>query len=145
MTESKAIITLSESSNPKLLALVTFGPPIAILALAIFFPFFFHLFNFASLALMVFLIIVAIAFNVAREKEDGVKVKENNIVGITTPVLPKWFRATFFITMIAVSAGLQMWFYLVPVFWIVSWICLESIRVNVKEICADAENKRTQE
>ena len=128
MSEYKPKITVSETANPKLGAVFFFGIPVLVLLLSLRFPFFQHIFTFGT-----FLLTVLLALGCGAAYED----KKNNVKR-PRPAPgrrfepPKWFKPTFFIVMIALSAGLRLGWYLVPLCWLANWIMIESIAQHIR-------------
>ncbi len=125
-------ITIGENVNSKALAIIGYGIPIALLILALPFPFFRHVFTFGSIIITV---ICCFAVYVAYEdKKNGVIRTRPTKKGV---VLPKWLKTTFFLTMICLSAGLRLGFYIVPVCWLINWLALVSFQAHIEDTYKD--------
>jgi len=121
-----AKISIAPKANTKVGSLTFFTVPIVLLLLAIPFPFFRHIFTFAS---FIVTIIAALSCYAAYEDmRNGVK-RNRPAKGFT---MPKWFKHAFFIFIIAVSAGLRLGWYLVSILWVINWVCLVSAHSHVK-------------
>jgi len=128
MTNYRPKLTISETANPKLGAWFFFGIPVLVLILSLRFPFFQHVFTFGTFLLTVLMAMgCSAAYDDKKKNVERVRPKPENRFNP-----PKWFKPTFFIAMIALSAGLRLGWYLVPLCWIVIWICIESIASHVR-------------
>ena len=129
-------ITIAEHANPKALSVLFFGLPIACIILSIPFPFFRHIFTFGSF--IVTLICCFAVYAAYEDKNNGVKRSRPIKEGFT---FPKWFKPTFFLVLILGSAGLRLGFYIVPVLWLINWICLVSFQSHLEATYPPKEEK----
>lgn len=119
-------LTIAPKASTKIAALISYGIPTVLLCLALPFPFFRHIFTFGSF------IITAVAifgcYAAYEDKEHGVK-RDRPVKGFS---LPGWCKHAFFLFIIAASAGLRLGWYLVPIFWLINWICLTSLQSHIR-------------
>jgi hypothetical protein len=129
----QAKITITPKANTMAASLTFYLVPVALLLLALPFPFFRHVFTFGS---FVITIIAALGCYAAYEdKEHGVK-RDRPAKGFT---LPSWSKHAFFLFVIAVSAGLRLGWYIVPVLWLINWICLVSLQSHIRATYREEE------
>ena len=122
----QAKITITPKANTKAATLTFYGIPIVLLLLALPFPFFRHIFTFGS-----FVVAVLTGFGCYAAYEDrqhGVK-RNRPDEGFN---LPKWVKHAFFLFIIAGSAGLRLGWYLVPILWLISWMCMVSLQSHIQ-------------
>jgi hypothetical protein len=120
-------LTIKSSADTKSFALIFYGVPIILLCLALPFPFFRHIFTFGSFVVTILAILGCIS--AYEDKMHGVKRDKPINRGFT---LPSWFKHVFFAFMIALSAGLRLGWYTVPVLWVINWACLVSLQSHIK-------------
>jgi hypothetical protein len=119
-------LTITPKANTKAATLIFYGVPIALLLLALPFPFFRHIFTFASFIIAP--ITVLGCYAAYEDKEHGVK-RDRPPKGFS---LPSWCKHAFFLFIIAGSAGLRLGWYIVPVIWVINWVCLVSLQSHME-------------
>jgi hypothetical protein len=116
-------ITINPNAKPNHVAKVFFGVSIGLALLAVPVPFFRHVLTFSSIILAIICVLGAMA---AKEDLDkGPKRVRPATWG--TANIPIWFKIGFFLFMIAITAGLRLGFYVVPVAWVLIWAAIYSI------------------
>jgi len=128
------IITISKNANLKALALTFYGAFLVLLLLALFIPFFRHILTFTSVITAGFAISACIF--AYKDKEAG--IKKTRPANFYVP--PKWFKPTFYLSMILGTAGLRLGFYIVPILWIITWIFMSSMATHVRA-CYEMKDK----
>ncbi len=128
MTMNDPMVTIEESTHPKLLWITYLGLSTVVLLLALFMPFFRSIFIFGTLIITAISILsVSAAY---KDRKAGVK-RIGPRRSFTTSKW-KWAKNAFFLTMICLSAGMQMGWYIIPLCWILNWICLESFIIHMR-------------
>lgn len=125
-------IIIRKNAQPKAFAITLYGVPFACIILALPFPFFRFVFTFGTF--IATLISVAAVVMAYEDKNNGV-VRERLIKRSFD--LPKWFNPAFFLTLIVVSAGLRLGWYLVPICWLLNWACLFSMLAHIEATYED--------
>jgi len=125
MTTDTGYIQISKDANAKMIALVFYGTFTLLALLALPFPFFRHVFTFASLVGTGFAIFIS--YSAYEDKKN--KAKKNRPTNVFNP--PAWFKPVFYISMIGISAGLRLGFYIVPIAWIITWAAMESMKMHM--------------
>ncbi len=114
-------ITIGKNANPKAISVVFYGTTLLVLILALPFPFFRHVFTFGSIIMTGLCFAGAVMAHL--DKENGVVRLRPKKKGF---VFPKWFKPAFFLSVIGISAGLRLGWYLIPLCWVINWACIYS-------------------
>ena len=126
MMKPTPTIIIEKDSNPAAFIGIIYG---AFLLTALFCfvnPFFRQLFIFSSLIATI--ISVTGCVSAYKDKENGVERDRPT----QKRFFPKWTFHVFYITMIIISAGLGLAYYLVAIAWLISWASMWSGVQHIK-------------
>jgi len=127
------IVTINEDSNPVIVVSLFYGVFLIIALFSFVNPFFRHLLIFLSV--LATITSVMGCFCSYDDKKNGIKRSRPKRRG----VFPKWTFHVFFAIMIAVTAGLELGYYIIPVCWVISWVMLHSGIQHIKATYEDKE------
>lgn len=116
-------------------SMLLMGAIIVLALLSIPVPFFRHVIFFGSSILAVLCVIGMVS--ASQNKEKFIK----KIQAEPSAGLPKWAQPVFFLTMIGITAGLRIGWYITPMCWAVVWFTTFSIQQDIKTAKKSAARK----